>query len=273
MINLKGKEFVSHLFENKHLLRYFAIAFGIIHILLLYIKNIRNPFLLCLFSIVPMILFSWEMTVIYYRFKANSKQLNRDFYNSIDGEDAGILFWIILLGHDPLASHFLVGFYLYTLAVLFVTALLMFVIISEFIAFKEITSTVIVCGIGLAFTLFTYKSAYVIHYGVPEIGHFLEKPQYRITLPMIVTDKDSNTKFEALADIYVINTVEEVYEEYGPDDSSINFYSERGMWIERIHFKFGKLVKIPDPVDLNEWGFVTDEFGKEWYVKLKQKKK
>jgi len=111
-----------------------------------------------------------------------------------------------------------------------------------------------------------------VHYGVPIIGHFFEKPEYNAKYRVEIEPENSNMKYKAIADIRVEGRTET--DEYGEDwlgNAISHTYTYRDVWVKRLYFPNGGSVEIQDqsePLHLGESVFVEDSHGRSWYVKL-----
>ena len=194
-----------------------------------------------LFIFVTCCLFVWQVLVVHSRFKSQSSLDQQVSLEWLRSDDLVGLFLILCVAHNPLASQYLWGFWAFTCVALTLLALLLFNASIEFYARKSATPRLIGC-LFFAFCLLLWgKNAYVYHYGVPIVGHFLEKPEYDAKYRISMEPENSNKRFEAIADIHVEGRTET--EDNGDVDWSdmpiINTYTYRDVWIRRIYFPNG----------------------------------
>jgi len=124
------------------------------------------------------------------------------------------------------------------------------------------------------FLLSREKGSYVIHYGVPIVGHFLEKPEYDAVYRVEIEPENSRAKYQAIADIHVEGRTET--EDYGEENwigqSITHTYEYRDVWIRKLHFPNGGTAVIDDQEEPLHLGgdaeAVTDSNGRSWFVRL-----
>jgi hypothetical protein len=225
-----------------------------------------------LFVVLPILLFIWQALIVRARFNEPTEEAVSHFYNRLETGDWVRVLVIMLIGSRPLASDYVWGFWLYSAVVTVFIAFVIGAISIEFSLRRTITTLVIGCLIFAGILLWLEKSVYVVHYGVPIIGHFLEKPEYDAKYQVEVESADSHVEYEAIADIHVGGRTET--EEAGEDYFGQMRYSTttyREAWVKRLYFPNGGSVEIEvqdEPLYLGESVFVEDTHGKKWYVKL-----
>ena len=114
---------------------------------------------------------------------------------------------------------------------------------------------------------------YVIHFGVPIVGHFFEKPEYDAKYQVEIEPENSDIKTVAVADIHVEGRTET--DDYGEEDwlgqPITHTYTYRDVWVKKLYLPNGETIVVQeqyDPLHLDEPAFVKDSQGREWYVRL-----
>ena len=122
------------------------------------------------------------------------------------------------------------------------------------------------------FLLSWEKDTYVIHYGVPIIGHFFEKPEYDAKYRVEIEIENSNRQLEAIADIHVENRTETDWYDYS--EGNTYTYTERYISFRKLYLPNGGTAVI-DYQDLLLAGssplsgrYVLYAHGQSWYVRL-----
>jgi len=232
-----------------------------------------NSSLRILFVLVPILLLLWQALIIRARFQEPLKESASPFYERLETGDWLRVFGILWIGHTPLASHYVWGFYLFSGIVVVLLIVLTGTASVEFYRRRTAIPILIGCLAFAYFLLSWERNMYVVHYGVPIIGHFFEKPEYNAKYRVEIKPENSNVKYKAIADIHVVGRTET--DEYGEEDWLGNqishTYTYRDVWVKRLYFQNGGSVEIQEqlePLHLGESVFVKDAHGISWYVKL-----
>ncbi len=243
--------------------------------LLGYSKMIATaPSLLILFALAPLALLMWQAILLRNSFANHiSYKTEEPFYEHFDQGDYWRVFFILLFGARPLASHYLLGFYVFSAVVFFLVAVFIFISSVEYFRKKNLSPLIIGCLAFSYFLLSWERNMYVEHYGVPIIGHFLEKPEYHTKYRVEISPDNSTRKFQAIADIHVEGRTE-TYDD-GDEDrfgrSITQSYTYRDVWIKKLYLPNGGITIIEDqlePLHLGESVYVTDTHGNSWRVRL-----
>jgi hypothetical protein len=235
--------------------------------------KLGNPFHDILFIVTPMALLVWQALIVHARSNESSKETASPFYERLTIEDWRRLFFILLLGQTPLASRYVWGFWLFSGIVIALVIFLIYTASVEYYRRRTWTSLMIGCLVFTFVLLVWEKDAYVIHHGVPVIGHFLEKPEYDAIYQVEIEPEDSNVKYKAIADIHVGGTTrtEEAGENYYGNPRYVTT-TYRVIRVKKLYFPDAGSVEIQNQDEwMNDFGdttFVEDTQGKTWYVKL-----
>lgn len=231
------------------------------------------PSLYLVFVVTPLVLLVWQALILLARWQETSTDVAASPHERVDTGDWWRLFFILWGGHRSLASEFLGGFYTFSLIAAGLLVALAFSASAEFYKRRTATPLVIGCIAFAYFILAWEKNMYVIHYGVPILEHFFEKPEYDAKYRVEISPGYSGTKYNAIADIHVEGRTET--EDYGEEDrfgQSITYtYKYRDVWVKRLHFSNGGSVDIVDQSEalhLGDSTYVTDARGHKWDVKL-----
>lgn len=232
-----------------------------------------EPSLHMAFVLAPLVLLTWQVMILAARLQDQSGDPTASPHERIEPGDWWRLFFILWGGHRSLASDFLWGFYIYSLIAAGLLIVLAFSASVEFYKKRAISQLAIGCIVFAYFLLAWEKNMYVIHYGVPIIDHFFEKPEYDAKYRVTISQSYSENKYNAIADIYVKGRTET--EDYGEEDifgqSIIYSYNYRDIWVKRLQFPNGGSVKIvdqPEALHMGDTTLVTDANGQTWHVKL-----
>jgi len=232
-----------------------------------------EPSLRVPFVIIPILLLAWQAILLRRRFlQRDTCEKDLPFYEWIETGDWWRVFWILWIGHRPLASDYLLGFFLFSGVVILLLGILAYTASIEYFHRKKATSLVFGCLAFSYFLLCWEKNTYVEHYGVPIIGHFFEKPEYLATYRVEVAPEDSSKAYQAIAEIFVEGRTES----YEAGDNNLGqpiTYTEsyRDVWVKKIHLPNGRIIVIEEqdePIRLREGGFVRDSHGRWWSVEL-----
>lgn len=230
---------------------------------------VAEPDLRILFVLLPICLLIWQAMILRHRFAQLREVAGAPFYERIDTGDWWRIFFILWSGHNPLASDYVWGFFLFSGIVAVLVGLLVFTVFIELYRKRTATPLLIGCLAFGYFLLSWERDTYVIHYGVPIIGHFFEKPEYDAKYRVEIELENSNRKLEAIADIHVKNRTETDYDYYS---EAAYTYTYRDIRVEKLYFPNGRMVVIYDQAEsirkLGESKFVTDSYGRSWYVRL-----
>jgi hypothetical protein len=209
-----------------------------------------------LFIFTACCLFIWQLLILYAHFKSQGTLEQQLSLNWIEPNDAVGLFLILWTGHDPLVYQYLWGFWVFTGVVVTLLVVLLYKSAIELYINKSATNWLIGCLVFSCLILFWEKNAYVHHFGVPIVGHFLEKPEFNTTYRISLTPETSFRSYEAIADVQVTR------HKHG--------YRYRDIWIRRVYFPNGGSFTpyISEPLDLGETVSITDQSGRMWSVKL-----
>jgi len=187
-------------------------------------------------------------------------------------EDYFRVFFVLWAGHWPLSATHLLGFWLFTASAALLLCGLITVSCVDLFQRRQFTPLAIGCAVFAYFLLSWERHLYVQHYGVPIIGHFVERPEYDAHYYVEVERDGSDRKYRVLADIHVEGRSET--EEVGEDNFGRGIYATtayRDVWLRCLHFPNGESVAIHDqmePLHLGDSVFATDARGRTWYVKL-----
>lgn len=233
-----------------------------------------KPSLLILFALAPVALLLWQASFLRNRFlNHTSDKTIEPFYEQIDQGDYWRVFFILLFGARPLASDYLFGFYVFSAVVFFLVAFLIFITCIEYFRKKNLSPLIIGCLAFCYFLISWEKNMYVEHYGVPIIGHFLEKPEYHTKYRVEIAPDNSTRRFQGIADIHVEGRTE-TYDD-GDEDrfgrSITQSYTFRDVWVKKLYLPNGGIAVIEqqlEPLHLGESVYVTDTHGNSWHVRL-----
>jgi hypothetical protein len=232
------------------------------------------------FALAAIALLTWQGIRCYGRITSCTHETLLP-YERLEGGDYWRLFLTLWAAHTPLASRHVWGFYLLTVLNIPLFLLLCVIIVVEVYKNRTTTGLVLGCTVFAYAVLLWQKSEYVAHYGVPIMGHFLEKPEYDAKYRVEVEPENSNRKLKAIADIHV----ERRTESYDEGESTwgvpiIRSYKYRDVWVRRIYFPSGGSVPIEvqfGPLRIeDQFGppypgksvFVLDHRGNGWHVTL-----
>ena len=231
----------------------------------------RMPMAHWVFVFGPIFLLLWAGFLIYEHLRRPtlSSLLPHKRLESGDYWRVAIILWA---GHTPLASAHVLGFYLFTAVAIPLICILITITVVDLYQNRQLTPLALGCAVFVFGLLSWERRTFVVHYGVPIIGHFFEKPEYDAKYYVQVKREGSAPKYKLLAYIQVEGRMEEIDERedyYGTP--IISAYEVRDVWIRRIHFPNGGFITIEDqdePLHLGDSVFVTDNRGENWYVTL-----
>lgn len=231
-----------------------------------------NPSLRILFAIAPLCLLAWQGIIINNCPLPNDKDYTIPLYERIGSGNWWRIFWILWIGHKPLASDYLFGFYLFSGLVAILVCLIAFTVSVEYYRMKTVTPLIIGCLLFGFFLLVWEKNTFVIHYGVPVVGHLFEKPKYDAIYRVEVGPEDSNHKIIAIADIHVTGRTESEHDGEDVNGNPItHIYAYRDIWIRQLYFPGGGTVEIKEqnePLQIGGLVHVKDSSGHSWHVQL-----
>jgi hypothetical protein len=232
------------------------------------------PSLKVLFVLAPISLLAWEMVLLQGRLaKGVNAASEQPFYERFESGDWLRMFWILCFGHRPMATDYQLGFIVFSGIVTALLCILAFTVSVEWFRKKRTTTLVIGCLAFIYFLLAWEKNCFVVHYGVPIVGHFFEKPEYDTKYRVELEPENSNSKLQAIADIHVEGRYET--EDYGEENqfgqSITHSYSYRDVWVKKLYLPNGGTLIVRDqqePLHLGESAFVKDLRGRSWCVRL-----
>lgn len=217
----------------------------------------------------------WVLAIFWWRLTHLTDE-KRVYRRPTDG-DYWRLFVVLWLGYGKIATLSPSAFLFMSLLATPLLFLLATIGVTDWILEKSISTRAIGC---FAFTYFLFvwqKNALVEHYGVPIIGHFLEKPNFEAQYYVEVEGEGSGPEYTLLADIRVESYSET--EDAGYEDrfgqSVTHTFKVKDIWIKRLRFPNGGWVDIDyqdEPVTMNDGGYVTDVRGRGWYVRMTDRK-
>ena|GEM_PF-1193975 len=216
----------------------------------------------------------WEISIIIRKVsnsEGDSIFYERVVYERVADEDFWRLFgglWVVNREIVTVSSGAFLIFSLFTVPLLFLLVTIAIVDVSlQKMIFPRVLGWLV-----FACILFGWqKRGLVEHYGVPIIGHFLEKPSYNAQYYVEAGPANASAPHTLLADIRVQNS--SVSYETGEDSlgrTTSSTYRERGIWIKRLRLPNGRWVKVDqdEPLSLDDSGFVTDQEGELWRIKI-----
>lgn len=252
-------------------MNWFIVAYFVVCICYGSIVNAIPAFYI-IFVVVPVLLLLWQVLIVRARFQEPSEESASLLYERLEDGDWWRVFWILSVGHWSLSSHYVWGFWLFSGIVVVLLVILVSTALVELYRRRNVTLLVIGC-IAFTFILLTLeRDMYVVHYGVPIIGHFFEKPEYDAKYQVNIQPKDSNVKYKAIADIHVGGRSEE--EEAGEDRYGNTRYAivkYHDVWVKKVYLSKGRSISIEEqdePLHLGDSVFVEDADGIKWYITL-----
>jgi len=226
-----------------------------------------------LFVLAPICLLVWQGILLRKRLHPLGGDAGIPFYERVETGDWWRIFWILWIGHRPLASDYILGFYLFSALVAFLVGVVVFTASVEFYRKRTATPLIVGCLVFGYFLLSWEKNTYVVHYGVPVVGHFFEKPEYNAMYRVEVEPENSDRKIKAIAEIHVEGRTET--DDYGEENwlgqSITHTYTYRDVWVRKLYLPGGGTVGIQEqdePLHLGDPVFVKDSSGRSWYVRL-----
>jgi len=231
------------------------------------------PTLRLLFVIAPLVFLLWQLLVIREQLRSPRTEPDVRFYERIKAADWWRMFFVLWIGQRPLATDFHWGFLLFSGLVVVLVIVIVYTASVEVYRKRVATPLLVGCLLFGYFLLRWEKNLYAIHYGVPIIGHFLEKPEYDAQYRVEIESDASGRTFHAIADIHVENDTEE--EDWGETDyydrPIIETVNYREIMVRRLYLPSGLSVTIrfqDESLRLGETVFVEDSRGQDWYVRL-----
>jgi hypothetical protein len=224
-------------------------------------------------TLIGVISIIWQSLIIVWRIKNEKNE--ELLYNRLSVEDYWRLFFGLLSSYQYVAFFSKETFLLYSL----ITAPLMFMVVTisivDVFLNKKLTPIAIGC-IAFAYFLFSWqKNAFIEHYGVPIIGHILEKNNYTAIYYVNAKLENSKSKHKVLAELKVKNTTD-TYEDgesrWGTPTYSTEHYKE--IWINKIDLPdigWSK-VKQYEILDDENSVIIEDSNQREWFVSLTKDK-
>jgi len=240
---------------------------------LIWLLLVTDYFKLTITSIVLFIFtLFWALSIIMWRIKNTSEE--KLLYLKVLSSDYIRIFFICLLGYHSFATF---SSKLFLLSLIFtVPFMLILFTIGVFECIKNKTITMIAIG-SFLFTLFLFnaqKYALSYHFGVPILGHFLEKPEYTALYYIKLQPIESKKEFHYLAQIKVGNRPEEL--EY--EDSNYETYTKtiwhRDIWIKKFQYTSSRWVEVveqDEPLEVGSCVLIKDEYQREWYAEIADK--
>lgn len=264
---------LKELFQNTEILNWSIGVYYVIYFIGSWALLPLAPALSAVFILFPFLLLTWQIVIIREQYIQEKEYYSiSNIYECVGGSDLWRIFWIVLILHWPLASKYVLGFFVFSGIVVVLLGLLTYGAICEFLRHKTATPLLIGCIAFGHFLLSWEKETFVIHYGVPVIGHFFEKPEYDTKYYVEIKSEDSGRKYKVIADIHVEgeSVTEDVGDGYYGQLLSHTF-EYRYACIRRLYFPNGSSVLIEEQdwlLSLDESTFVRDSQGHKWYVTL-----
>lgn len=225
---------------------------------------------------VSVILGILAISVAANRFRQNTD--DKLPYLKLNAGDYQRWFFILFAAWTPLASNYVIGFWIMGAIAGGTCIALLGILCAELARGKEREVGLTLGAAVFIFTLLTQaRGTFVCHYGVPIIGHFFEKPEYDAKYMVRVDGADSDfnetsESYVVVADIHVEGRTES---EYAGDDRLGNPQEEtvtyRDVWIQKLYLPDERPVSIKEqdePLSLGEQVLVRDSHKRYWYVTL-----
>ncbi len=232
-----------------------------------------DPSLKILFILSPAALLIWQCLLLYRRVAKQEYSNDQSIFEKVGFEDKFNLFLTLWVGHRPLATDYIIGFFIFSVIVVVLLCIFAFIASVEIFRKKAATPLVYGCLVFVYFLLVWEKNSYVYHYGVPIIDHFFEKPEYRAKYRVELEPENSNRIVKAIADIHVEGRTET--EDRGEEDkfglSITHTYTYRDVWVKKLYLPSGGVLNIAEQdeaLHLGESVRLKDSRGRSWHVRL-----
>lgn len=213
----------------------------------------------------------WQVAIGWAMFPDTDTFLKPTEENRRNGYVARYIL-ILWAGHSALATDPF-GFWVFVAIEVFVIVALIY--LTAIAHSKKLDIGTMVVGILIVLFLFSTwtKQGIVENYGVPIIGHWLEKKSYDTKHLIQIEPKVSGRTLDIMADIHVENSTE--YEDEGDNNygqTIVSAYSRRRIWINTLYFSGSRKLGVSEqsePLDVGEKTFIKDSSGFEWYVGIR----
>jgi hypothetical protein len=253
--------------ENEQKLNWFLGSFFAASILSVFIGN--PSWISLTVTGIGFIALLWQLMIIAWRLK--SKKNKEILYRRLNDGDYWRLFFSLYLSYYSIAS---ISKGIFLLSLIF-TVPFLFILVCISIVDTTIQKAITIRAIGcVAFAYFLFcwqKNALIEHYGVPIIGHFLEKRNYKAKYYVEARLENTSNKYEVLADLS-IKSASETFDtgenRFGiPTSERITF---KEIWIDRINLpdKGWSKVKQDETLSIEEETMIRDLLGRIWYIKI-----
>lgn len=219
---------------------------------------------------VAVVSLGWVLLIFWWRLTHLTDEA-RVYKRPTDG-DYWRLFVVLWLGYGKIADLSPTAFFVMSLIAVPVLFVLVSIGLTDSVIEKSLTPRALGCFAFCYFLFGWQKSSLIEHYGVPIIGHILEKPNFDAQYYVEVRSEDSNNEYTLLADIRVESYSET--EDAGYEDrfgqSVSHTFQVKDIWIKRLRFPNGGWVDIQqdEPITMDDGGYVTDSEGRNWRVKM-----
>lgn len=148
----------------------------------------------------------------------------------------------------------------------------MTIAICDSVIHKMITPLTIGCLVFIYINVSRQEKRFLQHYGVPIIGHFLEKSNYNTQHQVKAKLGDNSDSLTLLADINVIfetKTFDAGVDRYGQEKTKSFKY--RNIWVKRLQLPNGSWIEVAsqdNPLSLKKGAYVYDNRGRIWYIQM-----
>lgn len=253
--------------ENEQKLNWFLGSFFAASILSVFIGN--PSWISHIVTAIGILALLWQLMIIAWRLKSQKNE--EILYRRLTDGDYWRLFFSLYLSYYSIAS---ISKGIFLLSLIFTVPFLFILVcisIVDTTLQKSITLRAIGC-VAFAYFLFCWKkNVFIEHYGVPIIGHILEKNNYTAIYYVIVKLENSKSKHKVLAELKVKNTTD-TYEDgesrWGTPTYSTEHYKE--IWINKIDLPdigWSK-VKQNEILDDENSVIIEDSNQRAWSVSL-----
>lgn len=234
------------------------------------VKELQNE--LWVFPSLTLSLCLGTIVIAVQRFRSEGRSALSPHQRLVFG-DYSRMFFSLFGGYRRLVEVDVSGFWIFTCLVAFLLAWLIVSVTIELFQKRNINQFVAGC-LFFAYCLLSWeRNGVIVHFGVPIIGHPLEKVSYDTQYPVILQPSGRNPEYRLMADLRVENRSES--EEVGEDrygQLKFRTFDYRDIWIRKIYFPQGGFVafsEYDDPIcaELTNC-YVIDERGGEWYVTI-----
>jgi hypothetical protein len=232
----------------------------------------HNAIFSTILSIAFGALLALHIAGVYRRHKNGPSDRISDIYKSFErGDGARILVLSFAGGFHPVSYHTL-GLTVYLVGVLLIVAFLLSAVAIDVYRCRSLNDfhgrTIFLFVIVSLFGFTVYTS----RLGVPEIGHFLEKSEYRAVYWADLVQDGVDKKIRIKAEISVGRRDSEIEDSDSFGNPTTRVVSYRAIEITRLHFPDGGIVRIVNQSELlegvNDSTSLTDENGNDWYLTL-----